>query len=127
MTRVPLPNEPFVDARGSITNLTTSGCQSVAVIVSEKSSVRARHHHEDEHTLYVVSGAVEYYQRPIGSTALPEPQVFRAGDFFWTPANVDHAMRFLMPTVMVSIASGVRDTEHHEASVTRTRWPELDE
>ncbi len=52
---------PFVDERGSIQNLTTSGAQSAAVIHSREGSSRASHiHREDNHLSFVLNDAIEY-------------------------------------------------------------------
>lgn len=122
--KVPLPNTPFLDDRGSIVNLTTTGTQSVAVITSKAGSVRAKHRHPDEHTAYVVSGRVQYHER--GRPDCPDGySEYGPGDFFHTLGGVDHAMKFLEDTVLVTIASGVRDHENHESGLIRTEWPEL--
>lgn len=122
--KVSLPNPPFVDERGTITNLTTTGCQSVAVITSKAGSIRARHIHPDEHTTYVISGKVHYSERFRGGGT--GTWTFGPGDFFHTRGGVDHAMVFEEDSVIVTIATGVRDTDTHEAGLVRTEWPELE-
>lgn len=114
-----LPNPPFVDERGSITNLTTTGTQSVAVITSKAGSVRAKHWHTDEHSAYVVSGRVEYWERLAG---VDKAVVFGPGDMFVSRAGIEHAMRFLEDSVIVTLATGIRSHENHEAAVHRVEW-----
>jgi hypothetical protein len=67
----------------------------------------------------VVSGAVIYLERAVGSTEMPTPMVFRAGEAFDTPAEREHAMVFPVETDIITTAPKRRDTENHEADVMR--------
>ena len=118
------PDEPFLSPAGTIDNLKHGGVTgSVSVLYCKPGSVRARHfHREDSHTLYVVSGEVEYFERPLGSTECPEPQHFYEREMFHTPPLVEHAMRFPEGAILVSMSSRSRTHEEHEADVVRVAF-----
>lgn len=126
-TSVPL-DDKFVDARGKIENLLLSPITSIARISSVAKSVRANHYHlTDWHYAYVESGCVLYFERAIGSTEIPEPIAYRAGEMFFTRPNVEHAMLFVLDSVIFTFAKNVRDHETHEADLVRVDFitPEI--
>jgi uncharacterized RmlC-like cupin family protein len=120
---VPLADNGFASAAGHIDNLIHGGCTgTVSVLYSKAGSTRASHfHREDSHHLYVVSGIVDYYERPVGSTEAPRHDRFRNGEMFYTPPMVEHVLKFPVDTVMVSISPKSRTHEEHEADVVRVR------
>lgn len=125
--RVPL-DDRFEDARGVITNLLLEGCQSVAVIESKKGTVRANHlHATDWHFAYVASGSVYYFERAQGVKEIPTPTLFRAGQMFFTPPGVEHAMLFADVSTILTFARNVRTHDNHEADLTRVQFitPEI--
>lgn len=90
---------------------------------SRRGSVRAQHYHkEDSHHLFVLSGAVDYFERPIGSKETPEPVRYVENQMFFTPAMVEHAMRFVEDTVMISVSRRPRDPVSHESDVVRVEF-----
>jgi len=124
--------EPFISDAGLIQNLMhlkntgrigdlppeLIGC--ISVLYSHKGSVRANHYHKtDWHRLFIIKGAVDYYERPIGSKEIPEPVRYVENQMFFTPPMVEHAMRFAEDTIMVSISKRPRDSESHESDVVR--------
>ncbi|MCZ6772899.1 MAG: cupin domain-containing protein [Proteobacteria bacterium] len=112
--------EPFTDERGVIQPLVDLTIQSAAVITSNKGAIRANHHHKtDWHYCYVISGSIEYFHRPTGSTKPPEKIVIKAGEMFFTPPMVDHAMRFPVETVFLTMSRNPRDKESYESDVVR--------
>jgi uncharacterized RmlC-like cupin family protein len=116
---VPL-DEPFVNANGKIQNLLLEKFTSAALISSVAGALRANHFHKtDWHYSYVVDGEVWYYWRPVGTNAPPSHARFRAGEMFFTPPLVEHAMFFPEKTVFLTFARNVRDHEHHESDVVR--------
>lgn len=121
--------QPFVSDAGLIQNLVnvfpgTSPIGCVSVLYSHKGSSRAHHlHREDAHYLFVLKGAVDYYERPEGSKEIPEPVRFVENQMFFTPPGVEHAMRFVEDTIMVSISKRPRDTASHESDVVRVDFP----
>jgi hypothetical protein len=121
---VPL-DAPFVNDNGTIQNLLLERFTSAALITSVKGAVRANHYHKtDWHYSYVVSGAVEYFVRPVGSRDRPSQTRFPAGSMFFTPPLVEHAMFFPEPTTFITFAKNVRDHAHHEEDVVRVKLVE---
>jgi mannose-6-phosphate isomerase-like protein (cupin superfamily) len=119
----------FVDERGRITNLTTKGATSVAVLTSKAGSSRASHVHKtDDHLSYVISGRVEYwweegvinadgvFERVIGTK---RKVVVEAGQAFYTPPWTAHTMFFPVDTVFATISCQSREHADHEADLIR--------
>ena len=118
---VPL-DAPFVNENGKIQNLLLERFTSAAIITSVAGAVRANHYHKtDWHYSYVVTGAVQYYWRAVGSSEPPKSQTFPAGTMFFTPPMVEHAMFFPEATSFITFAKNVRDHEHHESDVVRVK------
>jgi len=116
---VPLP-PPFEDARGVIQPLVDMDMKSCVLISSKAGSVRANHYHKtDWHFCYVLSGSIEYYHRPAGSTAAPEMVLVRAGQMVFTPPMVDHAMVFPEDTVFVTLGRNSRAQHVYEQDTVR--------
>ncbi|MFH0907585.1 MAG: cupin domain-containing protein [bacterium] len=117
---VPL-EQPFVDARGSIQPLVDVDMKSALIISSKKGSIRANHYHKsDWHYCYVLSGSIEYSERPVGSQETPKKVVVKAGQLFFTPPMVEHAMMFLEDTVFLTLSRNKRDPAHYEDDLIRT-------
>lgn len=115
-----LLEKPFDDERGSIQPLVDVGMESCVLISSHKGAVRANHFHKsDWHYCYVLSGEIEYYHRPTGSTQKPEKVVIHAGELFFTPPMVDHAMVFTHDTSFLTFGRNSRTQEVYEADVVR--------
>jgi quercetin dioxygenase-like cupin family protein len=114
--------QPFVDERGAIQPLLEREMRSALLISSKAGTVRANHYHKtDWHYCYVVSGRIEYYHRPAGSTAEPESVVVRAGEMFFSPAMVEHAMVFPEDTVFLTLSRNARDQAAYEDDLVRTK------
>ena len=118
-TVVPL-EAPFVDSRGDIQPLVDARMKSAVLITTKKGAVRANHYHRtDWHYCYVVSGSIQYFERPTGSTAPPREVTVRAGEMFFTPPLTDHTMLFPEDTVFLVLGRNPRDQESYEADVVR--------
>jgi quercetin dioxygenase-like cupin family protein len=118
-TLVPLP-PAFEDARGKIQTLVDGGIQSVQVITSKASSVRANHYHKaDSHYMYVVTGSMRYYHRPVGDKSPPTMLVVRAGEMVFTPSQVEHAVEFPEDTVFLNITGKSREQKSYEDDLVR--------
>jgi dTDP-4-dehydrorhamnose 3,5-epimerase-like enzyme len=116
---IPL-EKAFVDARGAIQPLVDTAIRTVQIITSRKGTVRANHYHKtDWHYCYVVAGKIEYYHRPVGSKAKPEKIVVKAGQVFFTPSMVEHAMVFAEETTFLNMAGKQRDQKHYEKDLVR--------
>lgn len=119
---------PFVDERGSIQNITTSGAQSVAVLHTKAGFSRASHVHKtDDHLAWVVSGRVEYWwQDVIVSDGEVKERLgdikrltIEAGQAFYTPRHVAHTMHFPVDSVLLTISCKSRKHADHEADLIR--------
>lgn len=116
---VPL-HPPFADARGMIQPLVDMDMKSCVLISSKAGTVRANHYHRtDWHFCFVLSGSIEYYHRPVGSTDKPEVVLVRAGQLFFTPPMVEHAMVFPEDTVFLTLGRNSRAQEVYEQDVVR--------
>jgi quercetin dioxygenase-like cupin family protein len=119
-TRVRLP-KPFRDARGDIIPLVDDTVmRSALLITSKKGAVRANHYHKtDWHFCYVLSGEIEYYERPVGSTRKPKRMRFKAGDMFFTPPMVEHTMLFPEDTTFLTLSRNPRNPAAYEKDLVR--------
>jgi hypothetical protein len=66
-----------------------------------------------------LSGEIDYYHRPTGSDVTPEKVTIRAGELFFTPPMVDHAMVFVSDTVFLTLGRNSREQAVYEADVVR--------
>ncbi|MBI4375180.1 MAG: cupin domain-containing protein [Elusimicrobia bacterium] len=108
------------DERGAIQPLLERMMRSACLIDSKKGALRANHYHKtDWHYCYLLSGSMEYYHRPTGIERPPKKLVVRAGQMIFTPPMVDHAMKFLEPTVFLTLSRNPRDQRSYEADVIR--------
>ncbi len=111
---------PFTDARGSIQPLVDMDMGSCVLISSKAGTVRANHYHRtDWHFCYVLSGSIEYYHRPAGSTEAPERVVVKSGQLFFTPPMIEHAMVFPEDTVFLTLGRNSRVQQVYEEDVVR--------
>lgn len=121
VTKVPV-EAPFVDARGVIQSVIEATTRSVALITSEPGAIRANHwHQQDWHYCYVISGSLDYYERPVGSTEKPTKTFIGPGELFFTPSGVEHAMVFREKTVFICLSRNPRDHETYEDDVKRVK------
>lgn len=111
---------PFVDERGAIQPLVDMKMESCVLISSKKGTVRANHYHKtDWHFCYVMSGAIDYYERPHGSDETPVKTRFQQGDMIFTGPMIDHAMVYTEDTVFLTLGRNSRSQEVYEADVER--------
>jgi dTDP-4-dehydrorhamnose 3,5-epimerase-like enzyme len=121
---VELPH-PFIDSRGAIVPLLDSAFQSCVLISSERGTVRANHYHRtDWHYCYLLEGEIEYHHRPTGSLSAPERLTISAGQLFFTPPMVDHAMVFTRDSRFITLGRNPRAQEVYEADVVRIQLVE---
>ena len=119
-----LPLEkPYIDNRGIIQNLISlnkSRMRSAVLIESKKGSIRANHYHKvDWHYCYIISGSIEYYYRPTNSDKEPIKILIIAGQVFYTPPMVEHAMVFPEDTIFLTLGGGTRLHEDYENDLVR--------
>lgn len=112
--------KPFVDDRGSIQPLVDLLMKSAVMIHSKAGSLRANHYHKtDWHYCYVISGSIEYFHRPTGSNDDPEKISVQMGEMIFTPPMVDHAMKFPIDTLFLTLSRNARDQKTYEEDVVR--------
>ena len=74
----------FVDDRGLITKILDDGktnIKSVLLITSKAGSVRSNHYHKkDAHWIYMITGSMEYYEKPVGGGSKTKKVIVNAGD-----------------------------------------------
>lgn len=110
----------FADARGSILPLADEEMKSAVLITSKKGSIRANHYHKtDWHYCYVLSGAIDYYFRPVASQERPKHVNVKTGQIFFTPPMIEHAMCFPEDTVFVCLGRNSREQAAYESDVVR--------
>jgi len=116
---VPL-EEPFIDDRGVIQGLLEITTRSLAIMTSVKGSIRANHWHAtDWHYCYLISGELIYSERNVGSNEKPIRTTIKAGQLFFSPPNVEHAMYFTQDSQFLTISRNPRDHETYEDDVKR--------
>ncbi|MHC8508159.1 MAG: cupin domain-containing protein [Rhodospirillales bacterium] len=110
---------PFTDERAGIQPLVDMDMKSCVLISSKAGSVRANHYHKtDWRFCYILKGSIDYYHRPTGAAAEPEPVHVRAGQLF-TPPMADHAMVFPENTEFFTLGRNSRAQDVDEADVVR--------
>jgi hypothetical protein len=113
-------DKPFVDVRGALIPLVDRLMKSAVLIESVAGTIRANHYHKtDWHYAYLLSGEMDYYHRPTGSTHPPEKLRVGKGQMVFTPPLVDHAMVFPVDTVFLTLSRNPRDQTSYEADVVR--------
>jgi quercetin dioxygenase-like cupin family protein len=111
---------PFEDSRGVIQTLVEGGIQSVQVITSRATTVRANHYHKtDSHFMYVIKGTMRYLHRPVGQTSPPEWLLVKEGQLVFSPPLVEHAVEFLEDSVVLNITGKPRDQGSYENDLVR--------
>jgi quercetin dioxygenase-like cupin family protein len=110
----------FVDARGDIQPLVDEDMKSAVLITSKKGAVRGNHYHEtDWHYCYVLEGTIEYYHRTAGTDEEPQCTILKAGEMFFTPPLMEHAMVFPEDSKFLTLGRNSRKQEVYEADVKR--------
>lgn len=115
----------FVDERGGITKLLDDGktnIKSVLLITSKAGTVRSNHYHKkDTHYLYVLSGVMEYYERPVKGKTKPKKVTVREGDMVYTPSMMIHATKFLKDTVLLALSTKSRNQKAYEKDTVKVK------
>lgn len=108
--------EPAVrDARGLIANVFEGKVEHVALITSEKGSVRGNHYHKEDHQfIYLVSGAFESHSVDVRNPAKRQVLKVRPGDLVDTPPLVAHAQKFTEDSVFLALSTRQRGSGKYE-------------
>lgn len=121
-------NGPFLipigrheDARGVIHHLTDDiQTTSLLEITCAKGAVRANHYHkEDYHVCLLTKGKMNYYERPVGSKEKPKKFEIQAGEPFYTPSMVEHAMEFTEDSSFICLSKLSRSSANYESDTVR--------
>lgn len=98
--------------------------RSIMIITSKAGSVRSNHYHkQDSHYCYLMSGKLEWHEKPVEGTEL-ESQTLVAGDMVFTPPMTIHAAKFLEDTVMLAFSTLGRNqltNAEYEADTVRVK------
>jgi len=118
-SKIQLP-DAFTDDRGIIQPIAKDIFNDVALIKSNKGSIRANHYHKtDSHFSYVISGKIKYLSREVGSSAPPVMEYMNPGDLFYTPSLLEHLMYFEEDTIFINISNNKRDHLDYEQDLIR--------
>lgn len=110
------------DPRGLIESICHEHINSILRIFSKAGSIRSNHYHlTDSHTIYVVTGCMDYFERPAASQEQPSLTRFRAGQFVRTAPLMEHTTVFLEDTEILVFASNHRDQDSYEADLVHTQ------
>jgi mannose-6-phosphate isomerase-like protein (cupin superfamily) len=119
-----VPDEPFVNDAGSITNIAFGKFECVSLILSNTGAWRSKHYHlTDSHVLYVLEGEMWYWERDLDGEYPLEPVVVKRGESVFTGPMVAHQTYFPKFTRLISCSAKPRDTQSHEADVVRVEEP----
>lgn len=125
MKTVKLP-EASKDPRGYIQNLLELAAEDhpvrgVSLIKSRARTTRSNHYHKtDGHWLYVVSGLMHYWERPLDALQYErDPLVVGPGEMVYTGPLLHHRTYFVEETILLSLSHLPRDHASHEADVVR--------
>lgn len=115
----------FTDVRGNIFKLLDDGktnIKSVLLITSKARSVRSNHYHKkDAHWLYVISGKMEYYEKPVAGKGKLKKVVIDAGGLVYTPPMAMHATKFLKDSVILALSISSRSQKAYEKDTVRVK------
>ena len=111
----------FIDDRGGITRILDSeaSIRSILSVTSKQGSIRSNHYHKkDTHYCYLVSGKMEWFEKPVDGGEV-ESAVLEPGDMVFTPAMMIHGVRFLEDSVFLTFATESRNQADYEADTIR--------
>lgn len=117
----------FVDQRGGITKLLDDGktnIKSVLLITSKKGSIRSNHYHKkDAHWIYMISGSMAYYEKPVKDKKPKTKKVIvNAGDMVYTPSMAIHGTKFLENSVILALSIKSRHQKAYEKDTVRVKF-----
>lgn len=115
------PEELADDERGVIERLGEGPWQSVLRITSKKGTVRANHYHKyDSHLCFLERGKMRYVHRLADDErATLQEETIKAGQLFYTPPMVAHAMHFLEDSVFYALTPRSGDQGDYENDIVR--------
>ena len=127
MNKIELP-DPWKDIRGCIQNLLeldakAAPIRGVSFITSRARTTRSNHYHKtDGHWLYVISGEMDYWERPLDAAKYPQhPLIVKTGEMVYTGPLMWHRTYFRDETLLLSLSLNARDHVGHESDVVREK------
>ena len=113
----------FIDPRGAITKLLDDGktiIRSVLLITSKKGSIRSNHYHKkDAHYIYMLTGRMEYYEKPVKGKARTKKVIVDQGDMIYTPPMAIHTSKFTKDSVFIALSIKSRNQKAYESDTIR--------
>ncbi len=115
------PDRLADDERGIIDRLGEGPWQSVLRITSKKGTVRANHYHKyDSHLCFLERGKMRYvYRQADEPGATLQEEIIEAGQLFYTPPMVAHAMHFLEDSVFYALTPRSGNQGDYENDIVR--------
>ena len=118
----------FVDTRGAITKVLDDGktvIKSILYITSKAGAVRSNHYHKkDAHFCFIISGTMEWHEKPVEGKGEVETAMLLPGDMVYTPPMMIHAARALEDSVFLAFATESRNRDEYEADTIRVKFIE---
>lgn len=115
----------FVDERGGITRLLDNGktnIKSTLLITSKAGTVRSNHYHKkDAHWIYMISGKMEYHEKPVKGRSKVTKVILGEGDMVYTPPMAIHATKFLEDSVLIALSIKSRNQKAYEKDTVRVK------
>ena len=97
-----------------IKNILWAPVNHIAILKSEKGSIRSNHWHKKGwHYLYVVSGSLRYYERDLDGKN-SKCILVKEGELVFTGPHKVHKVEFLEDTVLLNITPNKNQKEHEE-------------
>src|SRR5258706_1024828 len=98
----------FVDERGEITKLLDDGKTNIKIILlitSKKGSIRSNHYHKkDAHWIYIISGKMEYYEKPVRGKSKIKKAIVGKDEMVYTPPMAIHTTKFMEESVFMAFS-----------------------
>lgn len=111
----------FTDKRGKMFHLLEGNVSinSAILITCKKGSIRANHYHKkDSHYSYVLKGKMEYFYRTASESKVKK-LIVNEGEMVFTPAMEIHAMKFLVNSTFIALATEQRQRSKYENDTVR--------
>ena len=112
------------EKRGNITKLLDDGktnIKSILLITSKAGSVRSNHYHKkDAHWIYMFSGRMEYYEKPVKGCKIKKT-ILGPGDMVYTPPMMIHTTKFLKDSVFFAFSIRSRNQKNYEQDTVRIK------
>ena len=100
----------FEDERGSLVQLTRTGCQQVNIVFSKAGALRGRHYHKlNRESFFVIYGEFELI---VSKGEQTEKFLMKKGDFFTVPPMVVHSFVYIKDSLLAAMYDkGIELTE----------------